>query len=91
MISLKHGGVSVRPPGSSLAGSSRENVEAKQPGHHVLSIVAQIVDPDDVGPQVQNELVRRRVETTCFDTHAVAHPPRNNELRLQGTVSTRHP
>ena len=55
---------------------------AKQSGHHNLSTVAQIVGPDDLGPQVKNEVVGHCDETTCFDAHAV---------RFQGIASTQHP
>ena len=78
--------------GSSPAKSSREDVQAKQSGHHDLFTVAQIVGPDDVGPQVKNEMVRHRVETLCFDAHAVVYltrPP--HAVRLQGIISMWHP
>ena len=78
------------PTGSSLAGSSRENEQAKQSGHHDLSSVAQIVGADDLGPQVKNEVVHHRAETTCFEAHAVTHLPRVHAVRLQGIASTRH-
>ena len=54
------------------------NVQAKQPDQH-----AQIVDPDDLGPQEENEMAHHRFEITCFDAHVVAHLPRVHAVRVQ--------
>ena len=58
-----------------------ENVQAKHLDQHDLCTVAEIVGPDDLGPQVKNEVVCHHAETTCFDAHAV---------RLQGIASMQH-